>query len=44
MIIPIQTKDNQTHNKNIITLFWWLNDTNNKKYLKTYTVRNRIMK
>jgi hypothetical protein len=31
MLIPIQTKYNQTQNNNIIRLPYWLNDTNIKK-------------
>jgi hypothetical protein len=41
MFIPIQAKDNQILNDNIIALTWWLHGTNSKKYLKY--IRNRIM-
>jgi hypothetical protein len=36
MLIPIQIKDNQTLNDNIIALPWWLHDTNSKICLKIY--------
>jgi hypothetical protein len=32
--ISIQAKDNQNKNENIITLPWWLSDTNNNKIFK----------
>jgi hypothetical protein len=35
-MIPIQAKDNQSLNDNIIALSWWLYGTNIKKYLKIY--------
>jgi hypothetical protein len=44
MLNPIQTKDNQITNDNIIALPWWLYGTNSKKCLKIHMVRNRIMK
>jgi hypothetical protein len=36
MLIQIQAKDNQILNNNIITLPWWLQDTNINKCLKIY--------
>jgi hypothetical protein len=41
MLIPIQAKDNQNSNEDIIAFPWWLNGTNNKKmfeniYCKKY--------
>jgi hypothetical protein len=43
-LIPIQAKDNQTLNNNIIALLWWSHDTNNKKCLNIYKkIEHRII-
>jgi hypothetical protein len=36
ILIPIQTKDNQTLSDNNIALTWWLQGTNSKNCLKIY--------